>query len=66
MSPLIEKLFGLCVVALFETILLEEQSFDLQPEIVHIGIFYSLCLAVWLSTACECLIKNIYEYKQDF
>ena len=52
--------FGLCVVGLFKTILLQEHSFDLQSGIVYTGIFYSFCLATrdefedsWLSTACQ-------------
>ena len=36
---------GLYVVTIFKTILLEEQSFNLQSEIPHIGIFHSLCSA---------------------
>ena len=44
MSPHIDN-FGLYVVALFKAILLEEQFFDLQSEIIHTDILYSFCLA---------------------
>ena len=36
---------ALRVTALFKTILLEKQSFELQSEHVHISIFHSLCSA---------------------
>ena len=37
---------GLYFAVLFKTILLEEQFFDLQSEIVHTGIFHCICSAI--------------------
>ena len=44
-NTMLSHILELRVVAFFKTLLTEEKSFDLQSEIVHIGIFRSFYLA---------------------